>query len=84
MKIPGAGFKVKNVNMDFHYSDLAAERIPEAYERLLYDCMNGDTTLYTRSDAVLAAWQFLDPVIKAWKNNHDDSCLRLSCRHLGT
>lgn len=70
MKIPGAGFKVKNVNMDFHYSDFAVERIPDAYERLIYDCMNGDSTLYTRSDAVLAAWKFLDPVIEAWKNDH--------------
>lgn len=71
MKIPGAGFKVKNVNMDFHYSDLAEERIPEAYERLLHDSMKGDSTLYTRSDAVLAAWSFLDPVIRAWHDNHD-------------
>ena len=71
MKIPGAGFNVRNVNMDFHYSDFASERIPEAYERLLHDCMNGDSTLYTRSDAVLAAWHFLDPVIKTWNNNHD-------------
>ncbi len=69
MKIPGAGFKVKNVNMDFHYSDFAVERIPDAYERLIYDCMKGDSTLYTRSDAVLAAWSFLDPVIKAWQND---------------
>jgi glucose-6-phosphate 1-dehydrogenase len=69
LKIPGAGFNVKNVNMDFHYSDLAADRIPDAYERLLYDCMNGDSTLYTRSDAVLAAWRFLDPVLQAWKND---------------
>ena len=70
-KVPGAGFNVRNVNMDFHYSDFASERIPEAYERLLHDCMNGDNTLYTRSDAVLAAWQFLDPVIKTWHNNLD-------------
>ena len=69
VKIPGSGFKVKNVNMDFHYSDLAAERIPDAYERLIYDCMRGDSTLYTRSDAVIAAWKFLDPVIKAWKKD---------------
>jgi len=71
MKIPGAGFKVRNVNMDFHYSDLADGRIPEAYERLIFDCMNGDSTLYTRSDAVLAAWKFLDPVLRAWA--HDRS-----------
>jgi glucose-6-phosphate 1-dehydrogenase len=69
MKIPGAGFNVKNVNMDFHYADLASGRLPEAYERLIYDCMNGDSTLYTRSDAVLAAWRFLEPVINAWKND---------------
>ncbi len=69
MKIPGAGFQVKNVNMDFHYSDFAVERIPDAYERLIYDCMNGDSTLYTRSDAVLAAWKFLGPVIDAWSND---------------
>lgn len=70
MKIPGSGFNVRNVNMDFHYSDLAEGHIPEAYERLIYDCMNGDSTLYTRSDAVLAAWRFLDPVLQAWKNDH--------------
>lgn len=69
MKIPGAGFKVRNVNMDFHYSDLAVGRIPEAYERLIFDCMKGDSTLYTRSDAVLAAWKFLDPVLQTWKND---------------
>jgi glucose-6-phosphate 1-dehydrogenase len=69
MKIPGAGFNVRNVNMDFHYSDIGSGHIPEAYERLIYDCMNGDSTLYTRSDAVLAAWKFLDPVLRAWKND---------------
>ena len=69
MKIPGGGFKVRNVNMDFHYSDLAVDRIPDAYERLIHDCMNGDSTLYTRSDAVLAAWKFLDPVLQAWKDD---------------
>jgi glucose-6-phosphate 1-dehydrogenase len=69
VKVPGAGFNVKNVNMDFHYSELTKDRIPEAYERLLYDCMNGDSTLYTRSDAVLAAWKFLDPVIETWEND---------------
>lgn len=69
MKIPGAGFNVKNVGMDFHYTDLASERIPEAYERLIHDCMNGDSTLYTRSDAVLASWKFLDPVLEAWKSD---------------
>jgi glucose-6-phosphate 1-dehydrogenase len=69
MKTPGAGFDVQNVNMDFHYSDLSNQRIPDAYERLLLDCMTGDSTLFARNDAVMATWKFLDPVIKAWKND---------------
>ena len=69
MKIPGAGFDVQNVNMDFHYSDLSAIRIPSAYERLLYDSMKGDSTLFARSEEVMAAWKFLMPILDAWKND---------------
>ncbi len=69
MKIPGAGFDVQNVNMDFHYSDLSTHRIPSAYERLLYDSMRGDSTLFARSEEVMAAWKFLMPIIDAWKND---------------
>ncbi len=71
MKIPGAGYKVQNVNMAFHYSDLAETKISEAYERLLLDCMIGDSTLYARADAVKASWKFVDPILQAWKNNPD-------------
>jgi len=69
MKEPGAGFKVKNVNMDFHYRDLADIRVPSAYERLLYDVMLGDSTLFSRDDEVETAWKFIEPIQKAWKNN---------------
>ncbi|MCF8259614.1 MAG: glucose-6-phosphate dehydrogenase [Melioribacteraceae bacterium] len=69
MKIPGAGFNVQTVNMDFHYSNLTHERIPEAYERLLLDCMVGDSTLYSRGDAVLSAWEFITPILDAWRND---------------
>ncbi len=69
MKVPGAGFNVQNVNMDFHYSDLADVYLPSAYERLLHDCMLGDSTLYSRGDAVEAAWEFVKPIQDAWKNN---------------
>ena len=71
MKIPGAGYKVQNVNMAFHYSDLASKKISEAYERLLLDCMIGDSTLFARADAVKASWKFVDPIINAWHTNHD-------------
>ncbi len=71
MKTPGAGFKVQSVNMDFHYSDLAADKVPAAYERLLHDCMTGDATLYARGDAVEKAWEFVQPIINAWQSNPD-------------
>lgn len=69
MKTPGNGFDVQNVSMDFHYSDLSDVRIPDAYERLLLDCMTGDSTLYARIDAVMAAWKFIQPILDAWKND---------------
>ncbi|MCB0839387.1 MAG: glucose-6-phosphate dehydrogenase, partial [Bacteroidetes bacterium] len=71
MKIPGAGFRVEQVNMDFHYADLADSYVPSAYERLLLDAMLGDATLYARGDAVEAAWEFVNPILEAWK--HDAS-----------
>lgn len=71
MKIPGAGYKVQNVDMAFKYADLAEKKIPEAYERLLLDCMIGDSTLYARADAVKTSWKFIDPIIHAWENNPD-------------
>jgi glucose-6-phosphate 1-dehydrogenase len=69
MKEPGAGFNVKNVNMDFHYKDLADIRVPSAYERLLHDVMLGDSTLFSRDDEVETAWKFLEPIQKAWEHN---------------
>jgi glucose-6-phosphate 1-dehydrogenase len=69
MKVPGSGFNVQNVNMDFHYSDLLNTYLPSAYERLLYDCMIGDSTLYQRGDAVEAAWKLVNPILTAWKND---------------
>ena len=71
LKVPGAGFNVETVNMDFLYDDLTDAYVPEAYERLLLDCMNGDATLYARGDSVEAAWEFVDPILSAWKNNPD-------------
>lgn len=70
MKVPGAGFMVQPVNMDFHYSNLNGTYIPSAYERLLLDCMNGDSTLYSRADTVHETWRFLEPILYAWQQ-HD-------------
>lgn len=83
MKIPGAGYKVQNVNMAFHYSDLADHKISEAYERLLLDCMIGDSTLYARADAVKASWKFVDPILQEWKTNHDIPLYFYECNTWG-
>jgi len=83
MKIPGAGYKVQNVNMAFRYSDLANSKISEAYERLLLDCMIGDSTLYARADAVKASWKFVDPIIHAWKNDPEIPLYFYQCNTWG-
>jgi len=70
MKVPGDGFNVKTVGMDFKYSDLSDVYLPTAYERLLMNCMQGDSTLYLRGDAVEATWKFITPILDAWKNNN--------------
>ena len=69
MKRPGAGFQIKSVDMDFHYRDLGEIDIPDAYARLLLDCIEGDPTLYARYDAVEASWRFVTPILQAWQDN---------------
>lgn len=71
MKIPGSGYNVKEVNMDFHYSQLQNTYLPSAYERLLLDAMLGDSTLYTRGDALESAWKFVQPILNYWEENPD-------------
>ncbi|ELV7517136.1 glucose-6-phosphate dehydrogenase [Photobacterium damselae] len=63
LKKPGAGFEAKEVSMDFHYQDMQESNMLTAYERLLLDCMKGDATLFARTDAVRACWQFVQPIL---------------------
>jgi len=71
MKMPGSGFNIKSVNMDFHYKDLGEIEFPDAYERLILDCVQGDPALFARADAVEACWSFVNPILKAWQDNPD-------------
>ena len=64
MKVPGAGFEVRQVTMDFSYAQLGGVPSGDAYARLIDDCIQGDPTLFTRSDAVEASWKFFDPVLR--------------------
>ncbi len=68
LKEPGAGFKAKEVSMDFHYQDLKESNMLTAYERLILDCMNSDATLFARTDAVQACWEFVQPILEHKKN----------------
>ena len=65
-KRPGMQYQVQPVNMDFDFRESFDVSIPEAYERLLLDVMRGDSTLFTRSDELEAAWSFVDPILQRW------------------
>ncbi|SKA70411.1 glucose-6-phosphate dehydrogenase [Enterovibrio nigricans] len=64
LKKPGAGFEAKEVSMEFHYQDLKESQLLTAYERLLLDAIKGDSTLFARSDAVKACWEFVEPILQ--------------------
>ena len=68
-KRPAMQLVVENVKMDFRYAETWKVKLPEAYERLLMDVMRGDSSLFTRSDEVEAAWKIVDPVLEAWKTD---------------
>lgn len=73
MKVPGNGYEVKSVNVDFHYSDLKDHYIPEAYERLILDCMVGDNSLYMSGEGAELTWNFVQPILDYWASDPDAS-----------
>jgi glucose-6-phosphate 1-dehydrogenase len=66
-KIPGPIVRVGSVDMDFHYTDYFGSEPSTGYERLLYDCMIGDATLFQRADMVEAGWSVISPILDVWK-----------------
>ncbi len=67
-KVPGAGMRVVPVDMDFSYRDqFDVQALPEAYERLLLDAIQGDASLFTRGDEIELAWALMDPLLKWWE-----------------
>lgn len=65
-KLPGGRMRISPVVMDFSYRNAFAVASPEAYERLLFDCMTGDTTLFARRDEVEVSWALLQPILDHW------------------
>ncbi len=66
-KIPGPIVNMGAVDMDFNYLEHFGEQISTGYERLLYDCMIGDATLFQRADMVEASWRIVAPVQDVWR-----------------
>ena len=63
-KVPDTIAEMRSVNMEFHYRDsFQMEDLPDAYERLLLDALNGDPSLFIRADQTELAWEFIDPII---------------------
>jgi glucose-6-phosphate 1-dehydrogenase len=66
-KVPGPVVQLGTVNMDFQYEDYFGSTSSTGYERLLYDCMQGDATLFQRADMVEASWQVVQPILDVWQ-----------------
>ena len=65
VKAPGQGMSTRSENLEFHYETAFKDRtIPEAYERLIQDVLEGDTSLFIRNDHILEAWRIVDPLIQ--------------------
>ncbi len=68
-KVPGQGMTIRPVHMDFSYGGHFRSNLPEAYERLILDCMRGDATLFTRADEVEEQWKLVDSMVAGWSRD---------------
>ncbi|MEW5938552.1 MAG: glucose-6-phosphate dehydrogenase [Chloroflexota bacterium] len=70
-KAPDTMAETRSVEMDFNYADsFGPTAIPESYERLLLDAIQGDASLFTRADEAETAWGIIDPILRAWDTHH--------------
>ena len=75
-KTPGPKLSMNALTLNFAYKDIFGATTPNAYERLLLDCMTGDQTLFVRSDAVELSWELFMPVLDTWEKDAGTSPLR--------
>jgi glucose-6-phosphate 1-dehydrogenase len=69
-KVPDTVAELSSVDMEFHYADdFKGIAIPEAYERLLLDALNGDASLFARSDGIELSWKIIDPILQGFRGN---------------
>jgi glucose-6-phosphate 1-dehydrogenase len=68
-KEPGpGGLRLRPTGLDISFEKTFATRYPDAYERLLMDCVRGNATLFMRRDEVETAWAWVEPIIEAWES----------------
>ncbi|MDR1962909.1 MAG: glucose-6-phosphate dehydrogenase [Planctomycetaceae bacterium] len=65
-KIPDTDMKIRPSELNFNFKNSFSGEMPDSYERLLLDAMNGDASLFARSDEVETAWRIIDPIQKTW------------------
>jgi glucose-6-phosphate 1-dehydrogenase len=70
-KVPGQSTFIRDVNMDFRYGASFGVQLAEAYERLLLDCILGDSTLYARKDMTERGWEIVMPILEEWAATKD-------------
>jgi len=68
-KTPGPEMSLQKVNMRFDYTQAFTSSRAIGYEVLIYSCMNGDATLFSRTDLVETAWRIAQPMLDVWKND---------------
>ncbi len=71
-KRPGSKICMSTLEMAVEYHKVFGVEMPEAYQRLLLDCMIGDQTLFTRHDSILLSWGLLQPVLEQWESGKAD------------
>ena len=83
-KVPGPTIEPRPVTMDFRYGTSFGTEPPEAYERLLLDCMIGDGTLFARGDEEMASWRYCDRILRGWAERDAHSQAALPSYEPGT
>ena len=83
-KVPDQGMETRPVEMDFDFrNSFGSKALPEAYERLLLDALNGDASLFARSDEIELAWNLIDGIRAGWESEHASPLLMYKPQSLG-
>src|SRR3712207_6163319 len=72
-KVPGQVTRIRDVNMEFRYGASFGDQLAEAYERLILDCILGDSTLYARKDMTERGWELVMPILEEWAAHKDEA-----------